>query len=133
MEILDKIQRNKIENFIGKFSRWVHENIKTDSGIHFTINIKPENKNNPAIAIMPHLIVTALIPIDEYSRFYGLLPLDDMRAKYPSGFRPHVIFTHWLNSTDSPISFSSDATMGFYEFCRMLDICNSLSEFLWEN
>lgn len=130
MEILDKIQRNKIENFIGKFSRWVHENIKTDSGIHFTINIKPESTFSPTT--VPHLIVTALVPIDRYSRFYDLLPIDT-RTKYPSGFRPHVIFTHWLTSTDSPISFSSDATMGFYEFCRMLDICNSLSEFLWEN
>lgn len=130
MEILDKIQRNKIENFIGKFSRWVHENIKTDSGIHFTINITPENKNNPAVAIMPHLIVTALIPIDRYSRFYDLLPIDT-RAKYPSGLRPYVISINQLDSTDNPISFS--ATMGFHEFCRMLDICNSLSEFLWEN
>lgn len=131
MEILDKIQRNKIENFIGKFSRWVHENIKTDSGIHFTINIKPESTFSPTN--VPHLIVTALVPIDGYSRFYGLHPQDDMRAKYPSGFRPHVIFTHWLNSTDNPISFDSAATMGFHEFCRMLDISNSLSEFLWEN
>lgn len=131
MEILDKIQRNKIENFIGKFSRWVHENIKTDSGIHFTINIKPESTFSPTN--VPHLIVTALIPIDGYSRFYRLHPQDDMRAKYPSGFRPHVIFIDYLTSTDNPVSFSSAATMGFYELCRMIGASDTLSKILWEN
>lgn len=131
MEILDKIQRNKIENFIGKFSRWVHENVKTDSGIHFTINIKPESTFSPTT--VPHLIVTALIPIDGHSEFYGIFPLDDMRAKYPSGFRPYVIFINWLDSTDNPFSFSDAATMGFHELCRMLGSSHTLSEILWEN